>query len=240
MFPLQVFRYAWYVSRHFDEHGVYNGKRGSSLLQANASALSPLGELYNAFNGSALGAAGDRAGVRSFNILDFGAVPGGVALCTAALQAAVAAASAASPAEVLVPSGTFLSGSFALASGVVLRLARGALLLASAALADYPAAGFDWDPALIDTHNATGTGVVGEGTVDGQAPPSTAPHAMAHGGAAGVCQYLQALPLWVDHYDPARGWVPRTWAGEHGCVGECRPKLLRFTDCAHVAARLAM
>ena len=151
---------------------------------------------------------------RSFNIIDYGAVPGGDRLCTSALQAAVAAAATAAPAEVLVPNGTFLSGSFGLASGVVLRLARGAVLLASVDVADYPAADFDWDPALIDTHNASDTGVVGEGEVNGQ-----------------------ALPHWVDHYDPARGWVPKTWVGVHGCVGECRPKLLRFTDCVRVVVR---
>ena len=30
------------------------------------------------------------------------------------------------------------------------------VLLASARVQDYPAAGWDWDPAFIDTHNATG------------------------------------------------------------------------------------
>ena len=42
------------------------------------------------------------------------------------------------------------------------------------------------------------------------------------------------MPAWVDHYDALKGWIPRTWAGVHGCVGECRPKLVRFTDCSHV------
>ena len=146
----------------------------------------------------------------SFNILDFGATPGGHVACTAALRAAVAAASAAGGGEVLVPAGLqFLTGAFSLASHVTLRL--DGVLLASTDVHDYPAEGWDWDPALIDTHNATSTGIVGSGRIEGQ-----------------------AVPAWVDHYDALKGWIPRTWAGVHGCVGECRPKLVRFTDCSHV------
>ena len=146
----------------------------------------------------------------SFNILDFGATPGGHVACTAALRAAVAAASAAGGGEVLVPAGLqFLTGAFSLASHVTLRL--DGVLLASTDVGDYPASGWDWDPALIDTHNATSTGIVGSGRIEGQ-----------------------AVPAWVDHYDALKGWIPRTWAGVHGCVGECRPKLVRFTDCSHV------
>lgn len=145
-----------------------------------------------------------------FNIVDFGAVEGGQQVVTAALQAAVRAASAAGePVEVLVPAGRFLAGSFSLASSVYLRLEAGAVLLASAALEDYPEEGWDWDPALVDTSNASGTGIVGQGRIDGQ-----------------------ALPFWVDHYDPAHGYVPIKWLGIYGCTGgECRPKLVRFTDC---------
>ena len=103
----------------------------------------------------------------------------------------------------------FLTGAFSLASHVTLRL--DGVLLASTDVGDYPAEGWDWDPALIDTHNATSTGIVGGGRIEGQ-----------------------AVPAWVDHYDALKGWIPRTWAGVHGCVGECRPKLVRFTDCTYV------
>jgi len=143
------------------------------------------------------------------NILDYGARPGGDYSCTPALLRAVAAAVAGGGGEVLVPHGTFLTGSFALASRVTLRL--NGVLLASTSADEYPASGWDWDPALIDTHNATDVGIVGAGRIEGQ-----------------------AVPKWVDSYDPLRGYVPRTWAGVHGCVGECRPKLVRFTDCTRV------
>eukprot|EP01050_Picozoa_sp_SAG11_P008744 SAG11_NODE_785_length_7173_cov_4.452926_4_plen_332_part_00 len=153
-----------------------------------------------------------------FDITKYGAKEGGTALCTGAIKQAVAAAAAAPPAEVLVPAGRFLTGAFGLASGVKLRLAKGAVLLASTEQADYPAAGWpsplqgwNWDPALLDTANATDTGIVGEGAIDGQ----------------------QAK--WVKGYDRHNNFLqPITWAKVNGCKGECRPKLVRFTDCSRV------
>ena len=59
----------------------------------------------------------------SYNILDYGATPGGNVSCTAALLRTVAAAVAGGGGEVLVPRGIFLTGSFSLASRVTLRLA---------------------------------------------------------------------------------------------------------------------
>jgi hypothetical protein len=150
-------------------------------------------------------------------------------MCTAALHRAVAAASIAagggiSRAEVVVPAGRFLTGSFSLSSGVYLRLERGAVLLAATTVAEYPVGmgrvGWNWDPALIETHNATHTGIVGEGTIDGQAP-----------GLDGWVGHS----AWIDHYDPVKNFlVAKTWSGVNGCVGECRPKLVKFIDCEDV------
>ena len=155
------------------------------------------------------GRAASSAASPVHNILHYGAVPGGNTSCTSALRRAVAAAVAGGGGEVLVPSGTYLTGSFSLASHVTLRLAG--VLLASTELHEYPESGWNWDPALIDTHNASDVGIVGSGRIEGQ-----------------------AVPKWVDHYDPLHGFIPRTWTGVYGCVGECRPKLVRFTDCTNV------
>ena len=104
------------------------------------------------------------------------------------------------PAEVLVPNGTFLTGAFSLASGVALRLGKGAILRASTNVTDYPFKWWNWDPALVDTRNATLTGVVGEGTIDGQAPG----------------------PYWSTGFDPVKNYfIPRTWTGI-GPGGGCR------------------
>ena len=162
-----------------------------------------------------------------FVITKFGAKPDGATLCTAAIAKAVGAASAAvaaagptATAEVVVPRGRFLSGAFALATGVYLRLESGAVLLAATTTNAYPAAGWNWDPALLDTHNASRTGIVGEGTIDGQAP--------------GLPGWVGHSP-WIDHYDSTNNFlVAKTWSKVNGCQGECRPKLVRFTDCEHV------
>lgn len=111
----------------------------------------------------------------SFDITDYGAKPV-PALSTRSIQTAVAAASAAvakktsSVAFVVVPKGKvsqihmeclarsssettpgnlisqFLTGSFALASGVYLKLSEQAVLLGSTKQEDYPAPGWNWDP----------------------------------------------------------------------------------------------
>ena len=153
-----------------------------------------------------------------FDITKFGAEPGGTVLCTSALAKAVAAAAKAPPAEVVVPAGRFLTGAFGLASGVKLRLEAGAVLLASTKQEDYPASGWpspmqgwNWDPALVDVANATDTGIVGPGTIDGQ------------------------QEKWVQGFDRENNFLtPITWNKIHGCKGECRPKLVRFTDCKRV------
>eukprot|EP00966_Prymnesium_polylepis_P303875 7020138-Prymnesium_polylepis.1 len=71
------------------------------------------------------------AALPSFNIEAFGARSGGMALCTTAIQEAVSAASAAGGGLVVVPAGSFLVGSFSLASSVYLHLDEHAVLLAS-------------------------------------------------------------------------------------------------------------
>lgn len=161
-----------------------------------------------------------------FDVRDFGAVGDGHTLATVAIQKAVAAAAAAvllgdcgisiGGASVLVSGGgVYMTGAFSLATGVVLHL-NGTTLLASTSILDYPPELWNWDPALVDTHNATHTGIIGDGAIDGQAPG----------------------PYWSTGFDPSRAYfIPRTWAGlgpAPGCVGECRPKLVRFTDCHHV------
>jgi polygalacturonase len=165
----------------------------------------------------------------SFDVRAFGALGDGVTLATQAIGAAVAAAAASvangtcsvalGGAEVLVPGGgVYLTGAFSLATGVVLHIdGTNTTLLGSTDVRDYPDEWWDWDPALVDTRGASHTGIVGNGAIDGQAPG----------------------PYWSTGFDPSRAYfIPRTWKGlgpAPGCVGECRPKLVRFTDCQHVS-----
>lgn len=74
-----------------------------------------------------------------FNVRDFGAAGDGTTKDTAAIQAAIDAAAHTGSGlrEVLLPPGTYLSGSLFLRGGVDFHLAEGATLLASPAPADY-------------------------------------------------------------------------------------------------------
>lgn len=71
------------------------------------------------------------------NILDFGAVAGGVVLNTEAIQKAIDEVSNAGGGKVVVPSGLFKSGTIWLKSNVELHLEAGAELLASDNMDDY-------------------------------------------------------------------------------------------------------
>ena len=75
-----------------------------------------------------------------FNVRDFGAKGDGVTKDTAAVQKAIDAAHAAGGGEVLLPAGTYLSGSIFLKSRIDFHLAQGAVLKGSPDPADYNAA----------------------------------------------------------------------------------------------------
>ena len=75
-----------------------------------------------------------------YDVRDFGAAGDGVTKDTAAIQAAIDAASVAGGGTVELPSGTYLSGSIWLKSNVDFHLAAGAVLKGSGDIADYCAA----------------------------------------------------------------------------------------------------
>ncbi|MBQ6915999.1 MAG: hypothetical protein IJQ65_09770 [Kiritimatiellae bacterium] len=85
---------------------------------------------------------------------------------TSDLQALIDEASAAGGGVVTVSPGVHELRPIALKSGVTLRLERGAVLQASANLADYAAR--DGSPVLVGAFDATNVAVVGEGVIDGR------------------------------------------------------------------------
>jgi Glycosyl hydrolases family 28 len=105
------------------------------------------------------------------NIRDFGAIGDGVTLDTAAITQAIAACLKTGGGTVIVPAGTFLTGTFRLESNIHLQLEAGARLLASPRLADYS----NMDAyqsegrtkALIYAAHAKNIAITGLGTVDG-------------------------------------------------------------------------
>jgi polygalacturonase len=110
---------------------------------------------------------------QDLNARDFGARGDGLRLDTWELQAAIDAA-ALKRTTLRVPPGTYLTGSLFLKSGMTLRLERGATLLGSRHLADYPllptrVAGIEmrWPAALVNIYGEQDVHLVGEGCIDG-------------------------------------------------------------------------
>jgi polygalacturonase len=110
-----------------------------------------------------------------FNTLDYGAVRDGQTLDTRAIQAAVDACAEAGGGTVLVPAGSYLTGSIFLRSNVTLYLDAGTVLLGSQQAADYPLIDHRWEgvsqkshASLIGGENLENVTIVGRGTIDGR------------------------------------------------------------------------
>ncbi|MFO1488387.1 MAG: glycosyl hydrolase family 28 protein [Verrucomicrobiota bacterium] len=105
----------------------------------------------------------------TFNVTNFGALGDGMATNTAAIQAAINAASQAGGGLVKIPPGVYLSGPIKLANQIDLHLESGAILR-MLPLGKYPG-------GLVDPQNfITGSGlhdiaITGKGAIDGQGAP---------------------------------------------------------------------
>lgn len=110
----------------------------------------------------------------TFDITAHGAIGDGTTLNTAAIQAAIDAAAAAGGGTAVIPAGVFRTGSVFLKAGVVLRIDKGAVLLGSNRIDDYPKRRTrieghfpEWRLALINGTGLHGVRIQGEGTIDG-------------------------------------------------------------------------
>jgi len=118
------------------------------------------------------------AGARTYNIRNYGAKGDGVALDTAALQAAIDACNRDGGGTVLVPAGTFQIGTVELKSNVTLHIAAAGKLLGSGDGKQYHAVDAiplhgdttleDGNWALLFAVNAKKVTIEGPGTIDGQ------------------------------------------------------------------------
>jgi len=107
-------------------------------------------------------------------ITDFGAVPDGVTLNTQAINNAIVRQFENGGGRVVVPNGTFLTGTVRLRSKITLHLEEGAVLLGSPVLADYEKGGWghhnDITPwHLILAEDCHHIGITGTGTIRGNA-----------------------------------------------------------------------
>ncbi len=122
------------------------------------------------------GAAEAAVGGPVFNVRAFGAVGDGAQLDTEAIQAAIDACSAGGGGTVLVPSGTYLTGTLFLKSHVNLHVASTATILGSPELSRYATdiepCGFvneaQIDKCLLYAADAEDISLTGRGVIDGQ------------------------------------------------------------------------
>lgn len=100
---------------------------------------------------------------KDYNILDFGAEEG--RLSTAAIQKTIDECSEAGGGKVIVPAGTFITGTVFLKSNVNLYLENGSVLKGSTNLNDYSRRCLS--PGIIYCEDAINVGISGTGTIDG-------------------------------------------------------------------------
>ena len=137
---------------------------------APAGRWPPFGPPAGAHNGSKL-----KPGNHVANVLDFGAVGDGRALCTAGIQAAINACAAAGGGKVFVPPGKYLTGPIFLKSNLEFEVLAGATLLGSTNFADYPTIPGWWEglertvyASMITGIDLENVAITGQGTLDGQ------------------------------------------------------------------------
>ena len=168
------------------------------------------------------------AGQQIFNVKDFGAKGDGVTVDTPAIDAAIAAASAAKGGAVEFPQGTYLSYSIHLQSNVTLRLAAGSVIKAAPVTqtqgydtpepndSNYQDFGHShWHNSLLWGEGLENVTIEGEGLIDGT-------DVLSRG-------------------EPRRGWNGPSEANKGLALKECKGvtlKGVKFLSCGHFALLL--
>ena len=111
------------------------------------------------------------AGIRIYNICDYGAKGDGKTLNTKAIQSAIDACSKDQGGTVLIPAGNFISGTLELKSNVTLHIAAAGKLWGSPKREDYTAGNGvpsgNGNIVFLFAVNANNISIEGKGTVDG-------------------------------------------------------------------------
>jgi polygalacturonase len=120
---------------------------------------------------------------KEFKITDYGAIGNGTTLNTTAIQNAINACHEAGGGKVIVPQGSFLTGTIQLKDNTTLHLDKGATILGSIHLSDYrnldpfvEGLGISVGWALLVAVDARNIRIEGEGIIDGQGSALKAKH----------------------------------------------------------------
>ncbi len=153
----------------------------------------------------------------NFDISKFGAVGDGKTLNTLAIQAVIDRCATNGGGDVIVPKGTFVTGSIFLKPGVRLVIEKDGVLKGSQNTNDYPwidtrIAGFEmkWPAALVNADGLTRLEISGAGTIDGSGE------------------------RWWREYWDTRNSAPGR-ADPHFKIP--RPRLVHIIDCTNVLVR---
>jgi len=152
-----------------------------------------------------------------YDILDYGAIADGKTLNTQAIQSAIDDAAQAGGGVVLIPAGSFLSGSIFMKSHITLHLQSGAALLGSKDIVDYAATipqirsytDNYVKQSLIYGENLEDVAITGRGTIDGQGAAfrwkeyKNRPYIIRFISCRQVLIediFLKNSPMWMQHY----------------------------------------
>ncbi len=163
----------------------------------------------------------------SFDIVKFGAIADGKMVNTKAIQQTIDACAAKGGGTVVIPTGTFISGTLHLRSNINLFLESGAILKGSADLNDYePYEKIHW--GLFYTHDAENITISGEGNIDGSGDSFFVLNEAKHLPAEAT-QYTRQK----DHFREVKSGI-----GDGPVVPKDRPyQMLIFSNCKRVTIK---
>lgn len=170
---------------------------------------------------------------RNFTITDYGAEAGGTNSCAPAINAAVAAASAAGGGRVVIPDGEWFTGAIHLKSNVELHLADNAKVVFSDDPADYlPAVQTTWEGVevinyspLVRAFCCTNVAITGKGTF----APKMDRWRTWFKQTKEHMYYTQCLYNWCTDVTPV---AERRALDIHG--SNARPHFIQFNRCANI------
>jgi polygalacturonase len=169
------------------------------------------------YAGMAMAVEDNTQPAKRYAITDHGALGDGQTINTKAIQEAIDKCSADGGGMVVVPKGTFLTGSIFLKKGVNLLVEKEGVLKGSTDPEDYPQVDTRWEgierkftAALLNAVDLNGVEVTGEGAIDGSGDQ------------------------WIDQYRQQR--QQQQGAGRSGLTPTLppRPRLICFQNCQHV------